>query len=42
MNVVKGRVLRDGTRPYYYACSMKIDSGNTICNMKNLNGAISR
>lgn len=40
MNVVKGRVLRDGTRPYYYACSMKIDSGNTICNMKNLNGAI--
>ena len=40
MNVVKARQLKDGTRPYYYACSMKIDSGNTICNMKNLNGAI--
>ena len=40
MNVLKGQVLKDGTRPYYYACSMKIDSGNTICNMKNLNGAI--
>lgn len=40
MNVVKARQLKDGTRPYYYACSMKIDSSNTICNMKNLNGAI--
>ena len=40
MNVVKSRQLKDGTRPYYYACSMKIDSSSTICNMKNLNGAI--
>lgn len=40
MNVVKARQLKDGTRPYYYACSMKIDSSNTICNMKNLNGEI--
>ena len=40
MNVVKARQLKDGTRPYYYACSMKIDSSGTICNMKNLNGAI--
>lgn len=40
MNVIKASQLKDGTRPYYYACSMKIDSGNTICNMKNLNGAI--
>lgn len=40
MNVVKARQLKDGTRPYYYACGMKIDSSNTICNMKNLNGEI--
>ena len=40
MNVVKAGKLRDGTRAYYYACSMKIDSSGTICNMKNLNGSI--
>lgn len=40
MNVVKARQLKEVTRPYYYACGMKIDSSNTICNMKNLNGEI--
>lgn len=40
MNVTKSRKLKDGTRPYYYACSMKISSGGALCNKKNINGLL--
>lgn len=40
MNVTKSRQLKDGTRPYYYACGMKISSGGALCNKKNINGLL--
>ncbi len=40
MNVTKSRQLKDGTRPYYYTCSMKISSGGALCNKNNINGLL--
>lgn len=38
MSVTHGKVNKEGVKPYYYNCSMKINSGSTLCNTKNLNG----
>ena len=38
MNVVYGPKNKDGSKTFYYACSMKINSGKTRCDSKNING----
>ena len=38
MQVAYGTKRKDGTKPFYYACSMKINSGGTRCQSKNING----
>ena len=40
MQMRYGPKRKDGTRPYYYVCTMKINSGGTRCNSKNLNGQL--
>ncbi|WP_302538212.1 recombinase family protein [Clostridium saudiense] len=40
MNIIKANKMSDGTRPYYYSCSMKINSGGTLCRRKNINGML--
>ncbi|MDU7214547.1 recombinase family protein [Clostridium sp.] len=38
MRISYGQKRKDGTKPFYYICNMKINSGGTRCNLKNLNG----
>lgn len=38
MRVAYGQKRKDGTKPFYYTCSMKNNSGGTRCNSKNING----
>ena len=38
MRVAYGQKRKDGTKPFYYTCSMKNASGGTRCNSKNING----
>ena len=38
MRIAYGQKRKDGTKPFYYICNMKTDSGGTRCNRKNLNG----
>jgi len=40
MQVRYGRPRIDGSKPYYYMCSLKVNSGGTRCNSKNLNGSL--
>ncbi|MDU1339399.1 MAG: recombinase family protein [Clostridium butyricum] len=40
MQMRYGPKRKDGTRPHYYVCTMKINSGGTRCNSKNLNGTL--
>ena len=40
MNVTYGHPLKNGTIPFYYTCSMKINSGGTRCSSKNINGLL--
>lgn len=38
MRISYGQKRKDGTKPFYYICNMKINSGGARCNLKNLNG----
>ncbi|MCT4509734.1 MAG: recombinase family protein [Tepidibacter sp.] len=38
MRVIYGTKRKDSTKPFYYTCTMKNDSGGTRCKSKNLNG----
>lgn len=38
MQVRYGRPRKDGSRPHYYLCTMKINSSGTRCDSKNING----
>ncbi|SHH06559.1 recombinase family protein [Tepidibacter thalassicus] len=38
MRVIYGKKRKNGTKPFYYTCTMKNDSGGTRCKSKNLNG----
>lgn len=38
MRIAYGQKRKDGTKPFYYICNMKISSGGTRCDMKSLNG----
>lgn len=40
MQMRYGPKRKDGTKPYYYVCNMKVNSGGTRCNSKNLNGPL--
>lgn len=40
MQVRYGRPRKDGTRPHYYLCTMKTNSGGTRCDSKNINGTL--
>ena len=40
MQVRYGQPRKDGTRQHYYICTMKINSGGTRCNSKNINGPL--
>lgn len=40
MRISYGQKRKDGTKPFYYICNMKINSGGTRCNLKNLNGEL--
>ncbi|WP_294378683.1 recombinase zinc beta ribbon domain-containing protein [uncultured Clostridium sp.] len=40
MQVRYGQPRKDGTRQHYYICTMKINSGGTRCNSKNINGSL--
>ena len=40
MRISYGQKRKDGTKPFYYVCNMKINSGSTRCDMKNLNGEL--
>lgn len=40
MQMRYGKPRKDGTRPYYYLCSMKVNSGGTRCNSNNLSGEL--
>jgi len=40
MQMRYGKPRRDGTRPYYYLCSMKVNSGGTRCDSSNLSGEL--
>lgn len=38
LRISYGQKRKDGTKPFYYICNMKINSGGARCNLKNLNG----
>lgn len=38
MRIAYGQKRKDGTKPFYYICNLKTNSGSTRCDMKNLNG----
>ncbi len=38
MRVIYGKKRKDGTKPFYYTCTMKNDSGGTRCKSSNING----
>ncbi len=40
MRVSYGRANKNGSKPFYYTCSMKNRSGGTRCNSKNINGQL--
>lgn len=40
MRISYGQKRKDGTKPFYYICNMRISSGGTRCNMKSLNGTL--
>ena len=40
MQVRYGKPRKDGTRTYYYLCSMKVDSSGVMCNAKNIKGEL--
>lgn len=40
MQMRYGPKRKDGSKPYYYVCTMKINSGGTRCKSKNLNGPL--
>lgn len=40
MQMRYGTKRKDGTKGYYYVCNMKINSGGTRCNSKNINGPL--
>lgn len=40
MQVRYGNAKKDGTKNHYYICTMKINSGGTRCNSKNINGKL--
>lgn len=40
MQMRYGKSRKDGTRPYYYLCSMKVNSGGSRCNSNNLSGEL--
>ena len=40
MQMRYGKMRADGTKPFYYLCSMKVNSGGTRCNSNNLNGEL--
>lgn len=40
MRVTYGSKTKDGSRPFYYTCAMKNNSGGTRCNSKNIHGPI--
>ena len=40
MQVRYGKPRKDGTRTYYYLCSMKVNSSGVRCNAKNINGEL--
>lgn len=40
MQVRYGSTRKDGTKNHYYICTMKINSGGTRCNSKNINGTL--
>lgn len=40
MRVTYGTKTKDGSRPFYYTCAMKNNSGGTRCDSKNIHGPI--
>lgn len=40
MRVTYGTKRKDGTKPFYYTCAMKNNSGRTRCDSKNINGEL--
>jgi len=40
MQMRYGPKRKDGTKSYYYVCNMKINSGGTRCNSRNINGPL--
>lgn len=40
MRITYGSKRKDGSKPFYYTCSMKNNSGGTRCNSKNINGEL--
>lgn len=40
MQMRYGPKRKDGTKGYYYVCNMKLNSGGTRCNSKNINGPL--
>lgn len=40
MQMRYGSKRKDGSKTYYYTCNMKVNSGNTRCNSKNINGPL--
>lgn len=40
MQMRYGRQRKNGTKPYYYLCSLKTNSGTTRCNAPNINGEL--
>ena len=40
MRVTYGPKRKDGSKPFYYTCAMKNNSGGTRCDSKNINGEL--
>ena len=40
MRISYGQKRKDGTKPFYYVCNMKINSGGSRCNSKNIPGEL--
>lgn len=40
MQMRYGKKRKDGSKPHYYVCTMKINSGGTRCSSKNINGKL--
>lgn len=40
MQMRYGPKRKDGSKPHYYVCTMKINSGGTRCSSKNINGKL--